>query len=66
MTNPCRECTSENPNGILEGKKIGRKVGCHSTCEKYINWKKESNKKRDAKFIDREYESYISDTIKRR
>jgi hypothetical protein len=51
--NPCYKCTD-------------RQVGCHSKCEKYKKWKKESNKKRDAKFIDREYESYISDTIKRR
>lgn len=51
--NPCYKCTD-------------RQVGCHSKCEKYQQWKKESNKKRDAKFIDREYESYISYTIKRR
>lgn len=65
MTNPCRECTSENPNGILEGKKIGRKVGCHSTCEKYIEWKKGSEKRRKERNKRHDYSGYISDLTRK-
>ena len=46
--NPCYKCKDRN-------------VGCHSNCEKYQKWKKKSNKARDNRKKNREYEAYLSD-----
>jgi hypothetical protein len=53
--NPCKNCTSET----------GRKVGCHSTCGKYIEWKKGSEKRRIERNKRHDYSGYISDLTRK-
>jgi len=55
MTNPCYGCTAET----------GRKVGCHSTCEKYIKWKKGSEERRIERNKRHDYSGYISDLTRK-
>jgi hypothetical protein len=48
MKAPCKDC----PN---------RKVGCHSTCEKYLDYRKEVDKINKIKFAEKEQRRFITE-----
>lgn len=45
---PCKDCED-------------RMVGCHSVCQKYIDFKKESDERKARNKIKREYGYYLAD-----
>ena len=52
-TPPCKDCTD-------------REIGCHSNCEKYIEWKNEHNRKREVLRKDEDIKDFIEDLKYRR
>ena len=53
MKVPCKDC----PN---------RQVGCHSTCEKYIEYKKESDRLREERRVRCEANQFIREENERK
>ena len=45
ITCPCKDCTD-------------REIGCHSTCEKYINWCEERQKYKAAAQLENDHRFY--------
>ena len=53
MIPPCKDCPD-------------RQIGCHSTCEKYIEFKKENDKLRKERFIQNQITQYAIEANDRR
>lgn len=53
MKAPCKDCPD-------------RQVGCHSTCEKYIEFKKEADEQRQERIARSEINQFVRESNERR
>ena len=53
MSTPCKDCQD-------------RVLGCHSTCEKYIEFSKNNNKLYEERLIEQRLKSFVFDNVNKK